>query len=412
MYVLVTHIPIYKAGDQRLVSGSWYPDVALARDWFSPHFGQLVLVGPSLPAEQAPGDAMVIGAGDDIRTVASFDARVKTRSFFTQARRQLMADLAPLMRDARVVHAGVDSALRPIQLTGLRMAARAGKTSVLIGPDMDPTEVMRAQRQLRLGLKQRMFQRLHRLTFERAMHKEAGRASVSMLKQGLVYDSYARFAKNPKAFCHTMHRTEDVVAEPVLEQRLARMAAARQLRLVYFGRLVARKGLVDAIHVIALLRRQGLDVSYDIFGDGEQRDELQRLAAQLGLESHVRCHGHVPYGPELFRSLQGFDALLFSPTEEDTPRMVYDAMACGLPLLTSDIPFLRTRAEHDGVSVVFRVGDREGAARCIAELHGDRGRLRALSRKARLAGLNHTVEHWYGLRTQWTREAAAANAAR
>ena len=82
--------------------------------------------------------------------------------------------------------------------------------------------------------------------------------------------------------------------------------------------------------------------------------------------------GSFPYGDELHAKLRALDALLFTPTEEDTPRMVYDAFAAGLPLLTSNIAFLQRRADRDKASVVFGIGAIDQGAAVLADLNADR----------------------------------------
>lgn len=179
----------------------------------------------------------------------------------------------------------------------------------------------------------------------------------------------------------------------------------RPLRFAYFGRFVERKGLADAIRILAAARRRGVDASYDLIGDGPQRDELKTLAKELGIAESVRFPGSFPYGVALHEKLRTYDAVLFTPTEEDTPRMVYDAFASGLPLITSDIAFLRRRADRDQASVLFEIGAIEEGATRLVELNQDRERLVSLSRKAHEAGRRHSVERWYGQRLAWTVEA-------
>ena len=87
----------------------------------------------------------------------------------------------------------------------------------------------------------------------------------------------------------------------------------------------------------------------------------------------VVFEGEVEYGPQLHEKAQALDALLFTPTEEGTPCMVFDGFAAGLPLLTSDIFFLQRRADRDGASVVFPVGAVDRGAHAHDRL-GLRGR--------------------------------------
>ncbi len=405
MYLFATHIPIYVEADRRYVDDSWYADIILARDYFSRHFGEIVVIGPNLPAEAAEGQIRSIDPLEDgITLIPSFDGRMRVRQYWRYGKAQFIHQLTPLVKTARVVHCGVDDALRPIQLSALRLAHRLGRPTVLIGPDMVPWEVLRARRgSMRPGTFLR--EHLAAVLWEQSMRRQAAQATVCMLKEGLAYDLYAGYAANPKKFCHSMHHDSDVISEDILHDRLSTLNTERHLRFVYFGRLVARKGIADSIRIIACLRSRGTIVSLDIYGEGTQRDELLSLIHSLNLASQVHLKGFMSYGPELLKTISQYDAVLFTPTEEDTPRMAYDAYACGLPLITSDIPFLKTRANSDRASILFPVGDIENGSNHIVQLDRSRDSLAELSVRARLAGLHHSVESWYGQRTEWTIEA-------
>lgn len=412
MYLIATHIPIYVDGDRTHVDDSWYSDLVLARDFFAPRFGDVTVIGPARPLADASATVSEVGPSitDSLRLVPSVDERTRTRDWPKVAGRW-RADLAPLVREAQVVHASVDDPFRAMQLAALRAAFAAGKPTVLIGFDMDVWDTLEAQ----LAQMRRLSGALHVarvVGMDGWMRYAVRRASVAMLKEGLVYDRYARLARNAKAFCHSMHSEKHVVDDATFEERVRSLRTGRPLRLGYFGRFVERKGLADAIRILAAARARGVEASFDLLGWGPQEKELQQLARELGVGSQVRFLGSVAYGPELHAKLRGYDALLFTPTEEDTPRMVYDAFAAGLPLITTDIAFLRRRAETDRASVLFGIGDVEAGAAALQRLHEDRERLVELARRAREAGRYHTIEHWYGRRLEWTVEAVEQHARR
>ncbi|MDC1288131.1 glycosyltransferase [Gammaproteobacteria bacterium] len=406
MYLIGTHIPIYTDGDRNFLEDSWYSDVALARRYFAPHFGEIKLIGPSLPCELAECERMqeITADMDGLSVHPSIDKRTQIRAFWPTAFRQWQRDLAPLLEEASVVHASIDDPFRPMQLATMRSAIRAKKATVLIGFDMDLWELFGVQMK-QLGNSDRALHVCRTLGMDFWMRYCVKQASVSMLKEGLVYDRYSKGAKNPKSFCHSMHSSEHIISEKSLEDRLSRIRSGRPLRFVYFGRFVKRKGLVNAIRILASARTMGVDASYDLVGEGEQQVELEALARELGISQHVNFPGTFPYGTKLHEKLNDYDALLFTPTEEDTPRMVYDAYASGLPLITSDIAFLRHRANKDHASILFGVGDIAEGAKKIAELDKNREKLISLSLASQAAGVRHSVESWYEKRLDWTIEA-------
>jgi colanic acid/amylovoran biosynthesis glycosyltransferase len=81
-------------------------------------------------------------------------------------------------------------------------------------------------------------------------------------------------------------------------------------------------------------------VTYSIIGDGEERKDLERLAAELGIEKAVRFLGWKTQD-ELIRIMENAH-ILIAPSvtaangaEEGIPNVIKEAMAMGLPVVGS-----------------------------------------------------------------------------
>ncbi len=86
MYLMGTHIPIYLDGDDTYVDDSWFSDIDLARRFFSPHFGPIHLIGPSLPLSSASATQVVrVGHGvEDIHLHPSIPADIRIRQYLAR----------------------------------------------------------------------------------------------------------------------------------------------------------------------------------------------------------------------------------------------------------------------------------------------------------------------------------------
>ena len=188
---------------------------------------------------------------------------------------------------------------------------------------------------------------------------------------------------------------------------LASLQQQRPLKAVYAGRFVPRKGVHHGIAAIALAKRQGHRVEYHLFGGGPEEVNLRQQVSELDVDDLVFFHGFADYGSAFMAKLAAFDFFLFMPTEEDTPRALYDTMAAGLPFVGTNIPFMEKRLETDGAGVLVKVLDVQGAAEQLARLSENRSALIELSSLAREAGLRHSVEQWYRRRADWTTSAIA-----
>ena len=118
----------------------------------------------------------------------------------------------------------------------------------------------------------------------------------------------------------------------------------------------------------------------------------------------VRLVGHVPY-EEMARYYQAADVCVSIPSSDSSPRSVWEAMACGCPVVVSDLPWVReliapgrdavvvpvdAAAVARGVLGILRDGRRAdelaSRGRALAEAHRDQG-----AEMDRLAGVYRTL---------------------
>jgi glycosyltransferase involved in cell wall biosynthesis len=132
-------------------------------------------------------------------------------------------------------------------------------------------------------------------------------------------------------------------------QRLVKGSSAPTL--LFSSRLMAEKGVLDAVEAFAVVRRQRA-CRLLVAGDGPARGELLARAAALGIAEDVTVAGHMT-GEELLAIYR--DAYLFLlPTywPEGFPTAITEAMSAGLPVVTTR---LRGMADHltEGVNALF-----------------------------------------------------------
>jgi glycosyltransferase involved in cell wall biosynthesis len=142
------------------------------------------------------------------------------------------------------------------------------------------------------------------------------------------------------------------------------------------GRLHLTKRLDLLLRAFALVReRAGGPVKLLLVGDGPDRLRLEKRTARLGLEGDARFAGFVPRGDRVLRL---FDVFVLPTSYEGCSNVLVEAMAKGLPIVTTDIPSVAWMFEHGRNALLFRPGDAEGLAEQLALLVGDpvlRGRL-------------------------------------
>lgn len=110
--------------------------------------------------------------------------------------------------------------------------------------------------------------------------------------------------------------------------------------LVSVGGLVERKGMHRVIACLPALVARHPDLHYLIVGgpgpEGDMRPELDALVAQLGLEGRVHFLGALPPA-ELKWPLSAADVFVLATRNEGWANVFLEAMACGLPVVTTDV---------------------------------------------------------------------------
>lgn len=120
-----------------------------------------------------------------------------------------------------------------------------------------------------------------------------------------------------------------------------------RFRIVTTGSLTWVKGYEYALTAVRRLRERRLPVQFEIIGDGPERQRLLYTIEDLGLQDCVRLAGRLP--PEAVRQrLQAADAFLLSSLSEGLSNAALEAMACELPVVSTDVGGMR-EAIRDGV---------------------------------------------------------------
>jgi glycosyltransferase involved in cell wall biosynthesis len=409
MYLVTIHVPIYVRGGERLLATDWKRSLLLLRDSFDGRFGRIQVVAPSLDAFTVTADQPLeaVRPDDELDLFPSFPLNSRARAFWTEHVHTWRRDVAALLPQADVVHAGFCDVYRPMNFIAFLQALHADKPTVFV---QDTDQVLQMSELARgAPLRERIKSRGYCELYERSVRYGVAHASLSLLKGRALHARYGRYAKNAKNFHDTSYLTSEVVAPERLERRVAELSENKgPLRLVYCGRLESRKGLDESIDAVMRARAQGARVTFDIIGDGLQRATLEAQAARLRARDAVRFLGPRVYGPELLSDLANYDALLFTPIAEDTPRMIFDGYAAGLPLLGYGIDYVREREAEDGAARSVPVRDTTAAANLLCTLDRDRQQLANLTRRAREAALYHAADAWYRRRAEWTYEAASS----
>ncbi len=114
--------------------------------------------------------------------------------------------------------------------------------------------------------------------------------------------------------------------------------ADKRSDIVAVGRLIAHKRVDALLEVVALLHSRGLPVTCHIIGDGPERSSLVEQAQALGLSHAVEFSPDVSEQKELYGFIKAAKLFVSLSAREGFGIAVLEAIACGVPVLTTCAP--------------------------------------------------------------------------
>ena len=151
--------------------------------------------------------------------------------------------------------------------------------------------------------------------------------------------------------------------------------------ILFVGNLVRRKGLSLLVESLKLLRDKIPDFLALIVGEGEDLQNLKSMVNKYGLNRNVIFYGRI--SKTILSDLCALaDVFVLPSTSEGHSVALLEAMASGLPIVTSDIEGNKESVE-DGVNgLLFKNANREELAEKLAVVLTDQKLKQSMSAKS------------------------------
>ena len=208
--------------------------------------------------------------------------------------------------------------------------------------------------------------------------------SMSLRRASAIVVPSAYLAGVFEAHGHTAH-----IVPNVLDLRRFTPAAPRTPAapcILVPRHLEALYDNASAVRAFAIVRAAYPAARLVLAGGGPQRAALERLAAALGVADGVAFAGHVDNAamPALYHAS---DIVLNPSLADNMPISVLEALACGVPVVSTSVGGIPALLEHDKTALLVPPGDAPAMAQAILALLREPARARRLAD----AGLAHAA---------------------
>lgn len=167
-------------------------------------------------------------------------------------------------------------------------------------------------------------------------------------------------------------------ARQCLRQQLG--YAQKHFVAIQVARLHSLKDHQTALHAIDIARQQNPDVRLLIVGEGDQRAAIEDTIATRKLQQHVTLTGE---RSDIADLLATADAFLMSSISEGIPLTIIEAMAAGLPVVSTAVGGIPEMIQHGQSGFLAASGDAKALAEGLLNLRASADLRQRIAEKGR-----------------------------
>ncbi len=209
-------------------------------------------------------------------------------------------------------------------------------------------------------------------SFAKSLLQRVINSSDIVLCQGATWrDFYIQFEPGtPDKFKVLNNWIDTNKYKLVNERRLKKQpnAAETPVKLLFLGWLEPYKGISEFLQAFQMILKSGYNVEVDVYGEGSLSTVIGAQVMDLGIQDKFRLLGWANETVKL-AALERADIFVLPSFAEGTPNALIEAMASGLPCVSTNVGGVPDLIEHGVNGLMVNPGDVDGLYRCIVQLY-------------------------------------------
>lgn len=148
-----------------------------------------------------------------------------------------------------------------------------------------------------------------------------------------------------------------------------KVTSSNTIKLGMQGRLVSIKNFSCLIKALPLLQGKFPSINFEVHiaGDGEDKEKLKKLVADLKLEQNVYFHGNLNR-ENLLQFMQNLSFYVHSTKGETLSTSILQAMALQIPIIASNVEGVSNLLTNDVEALLFSENDEYQLAHSVSNL--------------------------------------------
>ncbi len=213
------------------------------------------------------------------------------------------------------------------------------------------------------------------------------RATALVTPSGFLQQVFGRFGMSARIVPNIIDLDKFHPGEPPPGD--IHIVVARNLEPIY--------DIASGLRAMAMLLKSHPAARMSVAGSGPDRADLERLAQELGIAGQVRFTGRLD-SLDMAALYRSATLSLNTALADNMPNSVLEALACGLPVVSTDVGGVPFLVRHGETALLVRPGDAEGMAEAMAQLIEDDNLRATLIRNGRDHVQSFT---WERVASQW-----------
>lgn len=144
-------------------------------------------------------------------------------------------------------------------------------------------------------------------------------------------------------------------------------------RLLYVGRITYEKGIMELIDALNLLKMKDIEYEMHFVGplDIQMQSNFETKIREYNLEKRIVLHGQVTDVEQLSIHYKQSDMFVFPSHHEGFPRVIYEAMAHSLPIISTKLSCIEACLHKGDEILMVPINDFEKLAESLMSLLND-----------------------------------------